>query len=197
MKWVVTLFFLCVSMFESSKTAACICLLLALRSTHGVAEWQNLPLLFQYLKVICTFLDGAVKETRATCEVGKFQSVAECHHCVAVILVAVAFVNVFLSQEAFISRHAARQYQSYDAFARVSMAFGTHQLMQSPGTKLVFCLVIDRVLAVKLALLSTEAPKTGKLLASDLRICYYCLGYVALQDIQDSTQNCGGKDISQ
>eukprot|EP00434_Breviolum_minutum_P036586 symbB.v1.2.032419.t1/scaffold3894.1/size54726/1 len=43
-----------------------------------------------------------------------------------------------------LARHAARQYQSYDAFARVSMAFGTHQLMQS--------------------------------------ICYYCLGYVALQD---------------
>lgn len=43
-----------------------------------------------------------------------------------------------------LARQAARQYQSYDAFARVSMAFGTHQLMQS--------------------------------------ICYYCLGYVALQD---------------
>eukprot|EP00913_Durusdinium_trenchii_P021993 g20666.t1 len=43
-----------------------------------------------------------------------------------------------------LARRAARQFQSYDSFARVSMAFGTHQLMQA--------------------------------------ICYYCLGYVALQD---------------
>lgn len=142
-----------------SKTAACICLLLALRSTHGVAEWRNLPPCFQHLNIICTFLDGAVKETRATCEVGKFQSVAECHHCIAVILVAVAFVNVFLSQEAFFARHAARQYQSYDAFARVSMAFGTHQLMQSPGTKLMFCLVIDRVLAVQTGIVQYRSSK--------------------------------------
>lgn len=35
----------------------------------------------------------------------------------------------------FLARQAARQYQSYDAFSRVSMAFGTHQLMQSPGAK--------------------------------------------------------------
>lgn len=34
-----------------------------------------------------------------------------------------------------VARQAARQYQSYDAFARVSMAFGTHQLMQSPDAK--------------------------------------------------------------
>ena len=32
-------------------------------------------------------------------------------------------------------RQAAQGYQAYDAFARVSVAFGTHQLMLSPGTK--------------------------------------------------------------
>eukprot|EP00435_Cladocopium_sp_Y103_P022079 s2000_g5.t1 len=50
-----------------------------------------------------------------------------------------------------LARQAARQYQSYDAFARVSMAFGTHQLMQS--------------------------------------ICYYCLGYVALQEFATEIQD--------
>ena len=86
MKWVVTMFldvFLCLMSFvlvrtelACSKTAACVCLLLALRSTHGVPEWQNLPPCFQYLQVICTFLDGAVKATRATCEVGKCSEVS-------------------------------------------------------------------------------------------------------------------------
>ncbi|CAJ1454753.1 unnamed protein product [Effrenium voratum] len=43
-----------------------------------------------------------------------------------------------------LARQAAQGYQAYDAFARVSVAFGTHQLM--------------------------------------LSLCYYCLGYIALQD---------------